>query len=113
MRVRDDGQQYRPTLGQTMSAGCSFESGFGGDGALDCHLRNFPELNAPYKSLYLDGMTDTVDPPNCPNCREPMRLGHVIPRLAGHPEIQSFQCNSCGEAIALVEGEARAAGSLD
>jgi hypothetical protein len=59
------------------------------------------------------GMIDTDNPPTCPNCREPMRIGHVVPRLAGHPEIRSFQCGSCGEVIVEVEGEARTASALD
>jgi hypothetical protein len=53
----------------------------------------------------LGTMADATTPPHCPTCQEPMRLGHVIPRFAGHPEIRSFQCSACGEVLTMVEND--------
>jgi hypothetical protein len=39
-------------------------------------------------------MSDPKTPP-CPKCGTPMELSRVVPKLGGHPELQSFQCNAC------------------
>jgi DNA-directed RNA polymerase subunit M/transcription elongation factor TFIIS len=48
-------------------------------------------------------MSDTIIPPKCPKCQEPMRLWQVVPRVLGHPEIRSFRCSTCGEALTEAE----------
>ena len=35
--------------------------------------------------------------PKCPNCGQSMRLARVVPAVAGHPELRSFECGSCRE----------------
>jgi len=44
-------------------------------------------------------MSERVEPQPCPNCRKPMRLVRVIPRVASLPELESFECRACGEAL--------------
>jgi hypothetical protein len=34
-----------------------------------------------------------------------MKLARVIPKVAGHPEIRSFECRPCGEAVSELDGE--------
>ena len=41
-------------------------------------------------------MSDLAPPP-CPACAEPMRLARVVPAVAGHPALHSFECVACGE----------------
>lgn len=38
-----------------------------------------------------------IAPPPCPVCTKPMQLARVTPAVAGHPELQSFECADCGE----------------
>ncbi len=46
------------------------------------------------------GMTIEADtPPACPRCETRMTLAHVVPAVAGHPELQSFACHPCREAV--------------
>ena len=45
--------------------------------------------------------------PLCPHCRQPMRLTGIIPRLGGQPELQTFSCRQCKEAVTQVVGEAK------
>jgi len=35
----------------------------------------------------------------CPSCGKPMRLASVIPRLGALPELWTFECRDCVEAI--------------
>ncbi|MFN3657872.1 MAG: hypothetical protein ACK4UO_11510 [Pseudolabrys sp.] len=37
--------------------------------------------------------------PDCPHCGEPMRLARVVPALAGHPELRSYECSDCREVL--------------
>jgi hypothetical protein len=37
----------------------------------------------------------------CPNCAKPMRLARVIPAVAGHPELCSYECLSCREVTTV------------
>jgi C4-type Zn-finger protein len=32
----------------------------------------------------------------CPACGQPMRLTLVIPRFGSFPELQTYECKSCG-----------------
>jgi hypothetical protein len=36
-------------------------------------------------------------PPNCPSCRQAMKLIRTVPRLGAIPELHIFSCFSCGE----------------
>jgi transposase-like protein len=40
-------------------------------------------------------------PPTCPRCGAAMRLARVTPRAFGHPELRSFECRACREAVTL------------
>jgi len=44
---------------------------------------------------------EEAEPPSpfCPRCRQPMRLSHIVPRLGGQPELRSFLCRLCNEAV--------------
>lgn len=44
----------------------------------------------------------------CPNCGHPMRLARVVPAVAGHPELRSFECTSCREVKTEVVEKVRA-----
>jgi hypothetical protein len=44
-------------------------------------------------------MEEEEPPPRCPRCRQPMRLMHIVPRLGGQPELRSFLCRPCNEAV--------------
>jgi len=35
--------------------------------------------------------------PQCPKCDQPMRLARVVPAVAGHPELRTFECGACRE----------------
>src|SRR5579872_3090658 len=37
---------------------------------------------------------------DCPACGKLMRLANVVPAFAGHAEIRSYKCDSCGEVRA-------------
>jgi hypothetical protein len=37
---------------------------------------------------------------DCPACGKLMQLTTVVPTFAGHPEIHSWRCDSCGEVRA-------------
>ena len=41
------------------------------------------------------------DPPPCPTCATTMRLVRSVPAVAGHPELRSFECSDCGEALTI------------
>ena len=43
-------------------------------------------------------MSETVTP-SCPACEQPMQLARVIPAVAGHPALHSFECAGCGEVL--------------
>jgi hypothetical protein len=47
-------------------------------------------------------MSDPTHLPRCPHCGEPMRLARILPRLSVHPELRSFECRPCGEAVTEV-----------
>jgi hypothetical protein len=40
--------------------------------------------------------------PNCPNCAKPMRFTHQIPAIGALPDLYSYYCDSCGEAVTEV-----------
>lgn len=40
-------------------------------------------------------------PPPCPACASPMKLARVIPAVAGHPELRSFECADCREVLTV------------
>ena len=44
-------------------------------------------------------MADNI--PNCPNCAKPMRLARIVPAVAGHPELRSFECRTCREVTTV------------
>jgi transposase-like protein len=44
-------------------------------------------------------MNNRTNIPRCPNCDESMKLARVTPRLAGLPELQTFECRPCGETV--------------
>lgn len=46
-------------------------------------------------------MSPTDPPPICPQCGVPMRLARVVPRAFGHPELRSFACRACREAVTV------------
>jgi len=48
-------------------------------------------------------MNDPVEVPPCSKCSEPRSVATVLPPLAGHPEIVSFRCQSCGEVLTAVD----------
>ena len=35
----------------------------------------------------------------CPRCGTHMALCHVVPAFAGHPELRSYACRPCSEAV--------------
>ena len=39
--------------------------------------------------------------PVCPHCHEIMRLAHVVPGAFGLPELRSFECRACHEAVTV------------
>jgi len=39
--------------------------------------------------------------PRCSKCSEPMRFVRSLPAVARHPELQSFECRSCREAMTV------------
>ena len=39
--------------------------------------------------------------PRCPRCEQPMRWVRSLPAFAGHPELQSFECRGCREALTI------------
>ncbi len=45
--------------------------------------------------------------PSCPHCGRNMMLAHVVPAVAGHPELRSYACRPCREAVTLEGAEAR------
>jgi hypothetical protein len=53
--------------------------------------------------------TEPVIPPLCPNCAKPMRFTRLIPALGTIPELYSYYCDGCGEAVTEVgeSGERR------
>ena len=52
-------------------------------------------------------MSSTVSTPNCPRCGKPMQLARVVPRAFGYPELRSFECRACREAVTLEVEELR------
>jgi hypothetical protein len=46
-------------------------------------------------------MSPTDSPPTCPHCGAPMRLARTVPRAFGHPELRSFECRPCREAVTV------------
>ena len=53
-------------------------------------------------------MSDAHTMPACPRCQAPMRLARVWPGSFGDPDLRSFACTRCREAI-TVEGDAGSA----
>jgi hypothetical protein len=45
----------------------------------------------------MKALEENQDRHACPNCRQPMRLTHVVPRQGGLPELTGFRCFLCGE----------------
>lgn len=43
--------------------------------------------------------TKNVPEERCPACGNVMRVVRVVPRVAGHAELRSFKCATCGEII--------------
>lgn len=41
--------------------------------------------------------------PNCPRCSEPMRLARIVPAVARHPELRTFECRTCREVATVAE----------
>jgi hypothetical protein len=39
--------------------------------------------------------------PPCPRCGTLMPLARVVPALAGHPELRSYACRPCFEAVTV------------
>jgi hypothetical protein len=35
----------------------------------------------------------------CPTCAQPMRVSHTVPKQVGLPELKSFRCFFCNEAV--------------
>lgn len=50
-----------------------------------------------------------VSPP-CPRCAKPMRLARIVPAVAGHPELCTFECVECREVTTI---EAKPATALE
>jgi hypothetical protein len=59
----------------------------------------------PVREMYARRMEDEEPPPLCPRCQQPMRLMHIVPRLGGQPELRSFLCRPCNEAVTKVVDE--------
>jgi hypothetical protein len=50
----------------------------------------------------MSGMsTETETPPPCPRCGTHMTLAHVVPAVASYPELRSFACRPCREAVTV------------
>lgn len=43
--------------------------------------------------------TESQLPPLCPNCGKPMRFTRLIPAVGALPELYSYYCDRCGEAV--------------
>lgn len=41
-------------------------------------------------------------PPLCPNCGKPMRFTRLIPAVGSLPELYSYYCDGCSEAVTEV-----------
>jgi len=37
----------------------------------------------------------------CPRCGTHMALSRVVPAFAGHPELRSYACRPCSEAVTM------------
>jgi predicted RNA-binding Zn-ribbon protein involved in translation (DUF1610 family) len=37
--------------------------------------------------------------PVCPNCGKPMILVRSVPKIDALPELRTYNCRSCGEAV--------------
>jgi transposase-like protein len=51
----------------------------------------------PGESAFMDsGNVVPISRHFCPACGQPMRLVLVIPRFGSFPELQTYECKSCG-----------------
>lgn len=39
--------------------------------------------------------------PTCPRCSRPMRLFTIVPKVGAFPELYTFSCEPCHEAVTL------------
>lgn len=53
------------------------------------------------RPAYVAGMQTAELTPPCPRCGAPMRLARVVPHAFGMPELRSFECVPCREAVTL------------
>ena len=51
---------------------------------------------------FCSGMSKLL--PRCPRCEQTMRWVRSLPAFAGHPELQSFACRGCREALTISIG---------
>lgn len=53
-----------------------------------------------YAAMY-GRMNDAPTTPICPHCGAPMRLAGKVPASFGYPELHSFACTACREAVTV------------
>ena len=68
---------------------------------MGCPLSVCPEWPEPARAAISAGMNDAPTMPMCPRCGAPMRLARVVPAAFGYPELRSFACTVCREAVTL------------
>lgn len=60
-------------------------------------LRRIPELLSVGLPGYQGRMAEPTEEPRCPRCGASMQLKRVVPRVAVHPELRTFECRVCRE----------------
>jgi transposase-like protein len=68
-------------------------------------LRGRPDWLELANTAIYAGMSEAPTTPICPRCGAPMRLAGKVPASFGYPELHSFACTVCREAVTVEVGK--------